>query len=90
MGCNNTKNESAGGGGGGGNKPAGGGGADKPAQALPTKAIAEGGFGLQNFIIDNQGKLTDFYDLDKKKIGRGILRNCLQRYQQVHGCCACR
>merc|ERR1719454_1899130 len=38
---------------------------------MPKKEIKEGGFGLSNFIIDNQGKLTDFYDMDKKKLGEG-------------------
>jgi calcium-dependent protein kinase len=70
MGCSGSKPTA----GGGDNKPAAGGGASgsaKPAAALPTKKVAEGGFALQNFIIDNQGKLTDFYDLDKKKLGEG-------------------
>merc|ERR1719454_1896954 len=38
---------------------------------MPKKEIKEGGFGLSNFIIDNQGKLTEFYDMDKKKLGEG-------------------
>merc|ERR1712176_536232 len=35
------------------------------------KGVKEGGFAHSNFIIDNKGKLQDFYDLDKQKLGEG-------------------
>merc|ERR1719454_2460842 len=38
---------------------------------MPKKEVKEGGFGISNFIIDNNGKLHEFYDLDKKKLGEG-------------------
>jgi len=38
---------------------------------LPEKAIAEGGIGKSQFIIDNPGKINEFYDIDKKKLGEG-------------------
>jgi len=38
---------------------------------LPKKDIKEGGIGKAMFVCDNDGKLTDFYDVDKKKIGEG-------------------
>jgi len=37
----------------------------------PGKVVKEGGFTTSSFIIDNQGKISDFYDLDKKKLGEG-------------------
>jgi len=46
------------------------GGGDKKA-ALPEKEIAAGGIGKSQFIIDNPGKITEFYDIDKKKLGEG-------------------
>merc|ERR1719454_2050797 len=38
---------------------------------MPKKEVKEGGFGISNFIIDNNGKLQEFYDMDKKKLGEG-------------------
>merc|ERR1719454_648604 len=38
---------------------------------MPKKEIKEGGFGNAQFIIDNPGKITEFYDMDKKKLGEG-------------------
>mmetsp|Transcript_65300 Transcript_65300/g.181580 ORF Transcript_65300/g.181580 Transcript_65300/m.181580 type:complete len:503 (+) Transcript_65300:93-1601(+) len=43
----------------------------KQGSNLPKKEVAEGGFCNQNFIIENTGKLQDFYELDRKKIGEG-------------------
>eukprot|EP00929_Paragymnodinium_shiwhaense_P058567 TRINITY_DN2932_c0_g2_i1.p1 TRINITY_DN2932_c0_g2~~TRINITY_DN2932_c0_g2_i1.p1 ORF type:complete len:525 (+),score=165.30 TRINITY_DN2932_c0_g2_i1:97-1575(+) len=37
----------------------------------PKKEIKEGGFGHNQFIIDNKGKLTEFYDIEKKILGEG-------------------
>eukprot|EP00913_Durusdinium_trenchii_P028786 g26994.t1 len=48
----------------------------KPAEA-PEKSNDKGketastAMGRAQFIIDNPGKLLDFYDLDKKKLGEG-------------------
>jgi len=39
--------------------------------SLPKKEIKEGGIATSMFILDNKGKIIDFYDLDKKKLGEG-------------------
>jgi calcium-dependent protein kinase len=70
MGCGGSKPDAGNAGNGAAAKKGGGGG--KPGAALPTKDnVAAGGFNASNFIIDNQGKLADFYDVDKKKLGEG-------------------
>ncbi|KAF4692285.1 hypothetical protein FOZ60_013817 [Perkinsus olseni] len=38
---------------------------------VPQKEVAEGGFARANFIVDNTGTLTQFYDLEGKKLGQG-------------------
>merc|ERR1719159_1861646 len=53
-----------GGGGGGGKKDAGG-------TNMPHKEVKAGGIEHAKFIIDNAGKLHEFYDVDKKKMGEG-------------------
>jgi len=40
-------------------------------EKLPEKEIAAGGIGKAQFIMDNTGKITEFYDIDKKKLGEG-------------------
>eukprot|EP00811_Abedinium_folium_P028718 NODE_4469_length_1887_cov_20.710227.p1 GENE.NODE_4469_length_1887_cov_20.710227~~NODE_4469_length_1887_cov_20.710227.p1 ORF type:complete len:510 (-),score=122.71 NODE_4469_length_1887_cov_20.710227:306-1835(-) len=40
-------------------------------KSLPTKDVKEGGIDHSAFIQDNTGKITDFYDIDKKKLGEG-------------------
>jgi calcium-dependent protein kinase len=68
MGCGGSKPDNA-------SKPAAtagkGGGGGKQGTPMPKKDVAEGGFNISNFIIDNKGKLSDFYDVDKKKLGEG-------------------
>merc|ERR1719156_337541 len=62
--------KSSGGGGGGG----GGGGAakkDAGGSSMPHKEVKAGGIEHAKFIIDNTGKLHEFYDVDKKKMGEG-------------------
>merc|ERR1719156_122905 len=62
--------KSSGGGGGGG----GGGGAakkDAGGASMPHKEVKAGGIEHAKFIIDNAGKLHEFYDVDKKKMGEG-------------------
>eukprot|EP00442_Polarella_glacialis_P009015 CAMPEP_0115076298 /NCGR_PEP_ID=MMETSP0227-20121206/16353_1 /TAXON_ID=89957 /ORGANISM="Polarella glacialis, Strain CCMP 1383" /LENGTH=501 /DNA_ID=CAMNT_0002463431 /DNA_START=159 /DNA_END=1664 /DNA_ORIENTATION=+ len=57
-----------------GSKEADGAAAPKTAKEtskMPTKEVKEGGIGRAQFIIDNTGKITDFYTLDKKKLGEG-------------------
>jgi calcium-dependent protein kinase len=49
---------------------ASGGGAGGKA-AAPLKAVKAGGFGNAQLIADNPGKIQEFYDLEKKKIGEG-------------------
>jgi len=44
---------------------------EKSSNALPSKAIKEGGISASMFILDNKGKIFDHYDLDRKKIGEG-------------------
>jgi len=59
----------------GGGKPAAGakdtGKSGGGSGVVAKREVAAGGFSVSNFIIDNKGKLTDFYDLDKKKLGEG-------------------
>jgi len=38
---------------------------------MPTKEVGKGGINTAAFILDNRGKITDFYDIDKKKLGEG-------------------
>jgi len=67
MGCGSTKPAAN------SNQPVkGSAGAKKPEKApLPTKEVKEGGIGHAQFIMDNTGKVVDFYDLEKKKLGEG-------------------
>jgi calcium-dependent protein kinase len=58
------KNKQAAGGGGKTAKKDGG-------AAMPKKEIAEGGISAAMFILDNAGKIQEFYDMDKKKLGEG-------------------
>jgi calcium-dependent protein kinase len=79
MGCGGSKDSPAGN---QGSKPAaqggdGGGGAPKSNKASGGKApiqkdnVKEGGLRHAGLIIDNPGKITEFYDIDKKKLGEG-------------------
>jgi len=61
MGCIDSKNE----------RQAEGGEQPSMPVMLPTKTIGEGGLDHARFILDNRGKILDFYDLDKKKLGEG-------------------
>jgi len=38
---------------------------------LPSKPVAAGGISHAMFIIDNPGKISEFYDLERKKLGEG-------------------
>eukprot|EP00928_Gymnodinium_smaydae_P018456 TRINITY_DN17022_c0_g2_i1.p1 TRINITY_DN17022_c0_g2~~TRINITY_DN17022_c0_g2_i1.p1 ORF type:complete len:507 (+),score=172.99 TRINITY_DN17022_c0_g2_i1:91-1611(+) len=73
MGCTQSgaKQDNQQAGGGGGAKAAGGVGGAKAGAAVPKREVKEGGFSTSNFIIDNPGKISDFYELDKKKLGEG-------------------
>jgi len=57
---------------GGGAAPSGG-AADKKGGSSEIKKdnVASGGLRHADFIIDNKGKITEFYDVDKKKLGEG-------------------
>jgi len=60
MGCPGSKNATK--------KPAAG----KETSTAPTANIKDGGIGKSMWIADNAGKkITDVYDVDKKKIGEG-------------------
>eukprot|EP00928_Gymnodinium_smaydae_P018455 TRINITY_DN17022_c0_g1_i2.p1 TRINITY_DN17022_c0_g1~~TRINITY_DN17022_c0_g1_i2.p1 ORF type:complete len:506 (+),score=149.06 TRINITY_DN17022_c0_g1_i2:127-1644(+) len=67
MGCTSSNGSGAASKDGGGKK---GGEAAKP-MVLPKKEVKEGGFSSSNFIIANTGRLQDFYDMDRKKLGEG-------------------
>jgi calcium-dependent protein kinase len=43
----------------------------KDAAAMPRKDIKEGGIGHAQFIMDNGGKIQEFYNMEKKKLGEG-------------------
>jgi len=61
MGCANTKSET-------------GGQANvkkNDAGLLQKQSANPEGFTRAQFILDNKGKITDFYDIDKKKLGEG-------------------
>jgi calcium-dependent protein kinase len=49
----------------------GGGGGKKASSNMPKKEVKEGGLGHAMFIMDNPGKITEFYDIEKKKLGEG-------------------
>mmetsp|Transcript_46279 Transcript_46279/g.145177 ORF Transcript_46279/g.145177 Transcript_46279/m.145177 type:complete len:514 (-) Transcript_46279:64-1605(-) len=54
------------------NKPAPGAAAKgKAKKESLSKAVKEDGIGHAQFIIDNPGKISEFYNLDKKKLGEG-------------------
>merc|ERR1719159_250133 len=59
-------------------KPAGGASAKAEAKSgsstskpIQKDGTASGGLKHSNFIVDNGGKITEFYDIDKKKLGEG-------------------
>jgi calcium-dependent protein kinase len=54
----------------GGNQGKGTQGTSKAA-TIKKDNVKEGGLSHAGFIIDNPGKITDFYDIDKKKLGEG-------------------
>jgi len=69
MGCAGSKNA---GGAQGGQASSNQGSAVGKGSSLPKKDIKAGGIGHAQFIMDNAGKkITESYDLDKKKLGEG-------------------
>eukprot|EP00928_Gymnodinium_smaydae_P086880 TRINITY_DN71289_c0_g1_i1.p1 TRINITY_DN71289_c0_g1~~TRINITY_DN71289_c0_g1_i1.p1 ORF type:complete len:504 (+),score=135.32 TRINITY_DN71289_c0_g1_i1:115-1626(+) len=49
---------------------------------VPTKDVKAGGLTKAQFIMDNNGKVTDVYDVDKKKLGEGSygsVRKCVHK-----------
>jgi calcium-dependent protein kinase len=58
---------------GGGNQGSKGGATDKKSNdtSQPLKQVKAGGFGNAQLVVDNPGKIQDFYDMEKKKIGEG-------------------
>lgn len=54
----------------GGNQGKGNQGTSKAA-TIKKDNVKEGGLSHAGFIIDNPGKITEFYDIDKKKLGEG-------------------
>merc|ERR1719214_525170 len=64
MGCLASKNEKV--------SPSGGdGGKKSDAANIKKDVVKEGAISHDKFIIDNPGKITEFYDIDKKKLGEG-------------------
>jgi len=61
MGCGNSKATDTGQGGGGGSK----------ADVVQKKSANPEGFTKGQLINDNTGKIADFYEIDKKKLGEG-------------------
>ncbi|CAK0824399.1 unnamed protein product, partial [Prorocentrum cordatum] len=60
-------------------------GSKKP-EALPSKEVAAGGMSKAQFIIDNKGKIFDYYDLEKKKIGEGSYGSvCKGKHKRMGG-----
>mmetsp|Transcript_19572 Transcript_19572/g.36645 ORF Transcript_19572/g.36645 Transcript_19572/m.36645 type:complete len:501 (-) Transcript_19572:73-1575(-) len=58
----------------GGSKPAEGAGGKKNdvgGKSIQKDNVKAGGLSHAGFIIDNPGKIQDFYDIDKKKLGEG-------------------
>jgi len=43
----------------------------KKESTLPQKATGAGGVGRAQFILDNQGKILEIYEVEKKKLGEG-------------------
>jgi len=72
MGCGGSKKEA---GGAAPSNAGGGGGASAPkkgtASDIKKENVGEGGLNHAGFIIDNPGKITEFWDIDKKKLGEG-------------------
>jgi calcium-dependent protein kinase len=52
---------------------------------LPKKDIKEGGMGHAQFIMDNTGKITEFYDMEKKKLGEGSYGSVCKGKQKATG-----
>ncbi|CAK0813194.1 unnamed protein product [Prorocentrum cordatum] len=46
-------------------------GASSGKKNVSGKEVKEGGMGKAQFIIDNTGKITEFYQIEKKKLGEG-------------------
>lgn len=44
---------------------------DKTPLLMPSKEVKSGGFSGAQFVIDNKGKISEFYSVDKKKLGEG-------------------
>jgi len=63
MGCLASKSEKV--------SPGDGGGKKNDATSIKKDNVKEGAMCHSGFIIDNSGKITEFYDIDKKKLGEG-------------------
>jgi len=70
MGCSGSSDAPAAGAQSSSNK-AGAGGKKGGASNKLTKQVKEDGIGHAMFIMDNTGKITDSYDMEKKKLGEG-------------------
>jgi calcium-dependent protein kinase len=47
------------------------GGSGKKKETPQGKEMAQGGIGKSQFIMDNTGKISEFYQIEKKKLGEG-------------------
>jgi calcium-dependent protein kinase len=65
MGCTSSTDKK----GGDAGKP--GSGKNDPKQPLKGKEVKEGGMAKAQFIMDNTGKINEFYQIEKKKLGEG-------------------
>lgn len=71
MGCGGSTPKDGGNKGGSSAKKGGDKGGGKKDGNMPRKEIKGEGIGHAMFIMDNTGKITEFYDMDKKKLGEG-------------------
>jgi len=70
-----------------GNNQGGGGGGNKSSAstAMPRKEVKAGGIEHAKFIMDNPGKVLDYYDQDKKKLGEGSYGSVCKAKNKVSG-----
>jgi len=54
-----------------GGAPSAKGSGQKSSAALPKKDVARGGLDHASFVVENTGKITENYDMEKKKLGEG-------------------
>lgn len=59
-------------------------------KGVPAKVAKAGHINHANFIVDNPGKVTDTYEIDKKKLGQGSygsVSRCVNKFTRVSRAC---